>query len=92
MYYAQKLKGGIINGNFIIYIRLNCNTSINNSNNFTFYGGIVSMEQLKDSELCKYCLGCEQILIAQDVHHCENFVKVASLTPFYEALRKEGIK
>lgn len=50
------------------------------------------MEQLKDNELCKYCLGCEQILIAQDVHHCENFVKAESLTPFYEALRESGIK
>ena len=36
------------------------------------------MEQLKDNELCKYCLGCEQIIIAQDVHYCENFVKVAT--------------
>lgn len=50
------------------------------------------MEQLKDTELCKYCLGCEQILTAQDVRHCKNFVKAESLTPFYEALKKEGIK
>ena len=50
------------------------------------------MEQLKDSELCKYCLGCEQILIAEDVRHCKSFVRIANLQPFYEALRKEGIK
>lgn len=50
------------------------------------------MEQLNDNELCKYCMGCEQILTAQGVRHCENFIKASSLTPFYEALRKEGIK
>ena len=46
------------------------------------------MEQLNDNELCKYCLGCEQIITSQNVLHCENFIKAEDIAPFYEALRK----